>query len=47
MVAGYPNITSIYFNNKDRSFPLVVVKDEQGKVTQVVLMTGNIFKKVE
>jgi hypothetical protein len=40
-------LTDVYFNNKDRSFPLVVVKDEQRKVTQVVLMTGNIFKKVE
>jgi hypothetical protein len=39
-------LTTIYFNNQDRSFPLVIVKDEQGKVTQVVLMTGNIFKKL-
>lgn len=39
-------LTTIYFNNKDRSFPLVVVKDERGKITQVVLMTGNIFKKL-
>jgi hypothetical protein len=39
-------LTDIYFNNQDRSFPLVVVKDEQGKVTQVVLMTGNVFKKL-
>ncbi len=40
-------LTENYFNNQDRSFPLVIVKDQQGKVTQVVLLTGNIFKKVE
>jgi hypothetical protein len=39
-------LTTIYFNNTDRSFPLVVVKDDQGNVIQVVLMTGNIFKKL-
>lgn len=39
-------LTETYFNNQDRSFPLVIVKDAQGKVSQVVLLTGNIFKKV-
>jgi hypothetical protein len=39
-------LTEIYFNNQDRSFPLVIVKDPQGKVSQVVLLTGNIFKKL-
>jgi hypothetical protein len=39
-------LTEIYFNNQDRSFPLVIVKDQQGKVSQVVLLTGNIFKRL-
>jgi hypothetical protein len=39
-------LTEIYFNNQDRSFPLVIVKDQQGKVSQVVLLTGNVFMKV-
>jgi hypothetical protein len=39
-------LTEIYFNNQDRTFPLVIVKDQQGKVSQAVLLTGNIFKKL-
>jgi adenylate kinase family enzyme len=38
-------LTNIYFNNQDRSFPLVLVMDE-GKVVQVVLLTGNVFNRV-
>ena len=39
-------LTVIYFNNQDRSFPLVIVKDENGKIVQVVLLTGNVFNRV-
>jgi hypothetical protein len=38
-------LTNIYFNNQDRSFPLVIVLD-QGKVVRVVLLTGEIFNRV-
>jgi len=38
-------LTNIYFNDQDRSFPLVLVLD-QGKVVQVVLLTGNVFNRV-
>jgi hypothetical protein len=42
------SLTDIYFNNQSRSFPLVIVKDpDNGKVVQVVLMTGNIFDRVQ
>ena len=41
-------LTDIFFNNQNRSFPLVIVKDpDNGKVVQVVLMTGNIFDRVQ
>jgi hypothetical protein len=40
-------LTEIFFNNQNRSFPLVIVKDpENGKVVQVVLLTGNVFNRV-
>jgi adenylate kinase family enzyme len=39
-------LTDIYFNNRDRSFPLVIVKDPDGKVVQIVLLLGNVFNKV-
>jgi hypothetical protein len=39
-------LTATYFSTQDRSFPLVIVKDQDGKVSQVVLLTGNVFNKV-
>ncbi len=39
-------VTDVYFSNPDRSFPLVIGKDADGKVNQVTIMTGNVFNKV-
>jgi hypothetical protein len=38
-------LTATYFNNQALSLPLVIVKDQGGKVSQVVLL-GNIFIRV-
>ncbi|HXB92016.1 MAG TPA: hypothetical protein VNU72_06995, partial [Puia sp.] len=33
-------VTDVYFSNPDRSFPVVIGKDADGKVNQVTIMTG-------
>jgi hypothetical protein len=38
-------LTATYFNDQTRSFPLVIAKDQEGKVSQVVLL-GNVFIRV-
>ena len=39
--------TEVYFYNNEQSYPLQVMKDKEGKVTQVMLLGIDLFEKVK
>jgi hypothetical protein len=39
--------TETYFYNNDQSYPLQVIKDKEGKVTQVLVLGMDLFDKVK